>query len=116
MEIAHLLTQEVTVKSREVDGDGRPVLDATGSPSFEEARTVACRVERTQGVAPEGGGTKDAATFTLVTTEEILPTDLVWLPGTDTSDEAAARSPGPSGVQPAVRLRGSATLFYQTVL
>lgn len=110
MEIASKLTETVYVASR-------TSLDANGDPTYGDPRPVACRVERTKGVTDNGpSGTRTSISFTLVTVEQLLPTDMVWLPGSDTSDASAARMPGPGGVQPAVRLRGSATLFYETVL
>jgi hypothetical protein len=110
MDISHLLTQTAYVASR-------TGLDGNGKPAYAAARAVACRVESTQGVAKQGAsGTEDASTFTLVTLEQLLPTDLVWLPGTSTSDAAAARQPGPTGVQPATPLLGGVISFYQTVL
>lgn len=110
MEIASKLTETLYVASR-------TGLDSTGKPTYAAARAMACRAERTKGVGQNGAqGTADASSFTVVTTEAILSTDRVWLPGTSTGDASAARVPGPTGVQPGVRLRGSTTIFYQTVL
>lgn len=115
MEIASKLTETAYVASR------TGTLDATGKPTYDTPRAVACRAERTTGVT-KGNANADTTTFTMITTEEILPTDRVWLPGVATSAEDAeghpesAREPGANGVQPAVRLRGSSTLFFQTVL
>lgn len=109
MDVSRLLTQTVTVKSR-------TGIAGTGKPTYGSGRSVSCRVEHAKGLGPASAGTQDTQRFTLVTTEQLLPTDLVWLPGANTSDEAAARSPGPTGVQPAVALRSSSISFYETVL
>ena len=110
MDISHLLTQTISVASR-------TGLDPTGKPTYAAARAVLCRIEPTDGVAQGGAsGTADATTFTIVTTEQILPTDLVWLPGVSSSSASAARSPGGAGVQPATPLLGGGVIFYQTVL
>ncbi len=90
MNIAHLLTQTITVAER-------TGVDANGDPTYGAATPLAGYAERTEGVANEGAsGTASTDRWKVATATAIAPESRVWLPGADTGSAGAARLAGQS--------------------
>jgi hypothetical protein len=90
MNLAHLLTQTITVAAR-------TGVDANGDPTYGAATPLPGYVERAEGVANEGPkGTTNTDMWKVATTTRIEPESRVWLPGESTADAGAARLAGRS--------------------
>lgn len=78
------LTETITVKRATSH-------TAYGDASFGAAFTAAARIERGSVNVPDAEGRRTSERTTLFTQTELRVQDLVWLPGTNTSDVNDAR-------------------------
>ena len=87
--------------------------DTNGDATFGAAFTVSARIERTSSEAPDLDGRRVNGGTTLYTSTELMLSDLVWLPESDTSNVDDAFRP--ARCDKAVALDGTVT-HWVTVL
>jgi len=75
----------------------RTAVDAAGDPAFGSVTAIWARVEddqsNTYASKDSGQGIELQTRKRVMTEEQILVTDRVWLPGTSTTDAGAGRTP-----------------------
>lgn len=84
-------------------------VDGYGKPTYAAARTVAARVEGQARMVRSSTGEEQLANHVIWTTEPLLVTDRIWLPGYSTATVEGSRLP--LAVKSTPDKTGSRTLY-----
>lgn len=68
-------------------------VDAYGKASYAAPRAMRARVQQNRSVIQRGNGEEFVCTHTLYTLDPLTVTDLVWLPGADSTNVEKAYQP-----------------------